>query len=918
MAPWGLTVSTLARIFFDPDTIPPSVPNSLTATAVSSTRIDLSWGPSTDTGGSGVAGYLVYRGSTQIATASSTAYSDTGLTPSTAYQYQVAAVDGAGNVSSKSSVAPGTTLANSGVPAYLVDQPKIGFWGLAGARTFTDPTQLAFLGRFNLLPLGISGWEAWANSGRNADTSVVSIHAQSTAPGGTIVMPYGIGNYIEQDANDPFPTWTAEVVTRNWILYSNKTTGLVTPSDPSTAATALVNYTDFVPVNPSLEHPWEFYAAYSYNKFLTKTKSDARFSALNPGLASSNFDGVAQDNFLSNPQIAGDWNRDGTLDQPGFPCAATPSLQQGQRRYVDRMRQLAPTKYVWANFGDLGVVPDPGVMAGVLDGGLCESYFGRPFSWETQLGWLPTMQRYYKALSVAINPQLCLLGGAWPDTAPGGGALTRLPTSGGYPPALTLDQWACYIGASAYMAEGGPSIYKISTGYSTDLTDLYWPWFAGGQSGQEARSWLGPPKDAWRPTTPKIAKGPIGIFGVEYTNGMVLVNPVGNGTQTITSADIPSDNWIYPAGSTQGTPAASFTSITVPERYGLFLKRAFIEGTSIVGNVVTIKRAAGGFGTKPGTAAPLFYNNFNSVAVGSTPSAVGLTNSIDATVVNVQNDRAYIGTQSLKGVFPPNVESFPEISFIPPANTSEIYISGAFYWTTSAPGSASQFIWKLTRMGCGTLYHGTPQQYFTSRPDATGAVTGGDWGYNDGGGTVAWCSSMYYSTSALPGPHANQWNFLEFAHKFSTSGGSNGYSEMRCNSQNLLPSFGAHSQFVNQTSGANLTTGNTNNSGSTANYSWVITFFDGLSVPGNTNTQAWLGFVYIDNCRNRVVVSDNAVLANSTKTKILMLICSQWTDAQLIGTNSALNAMFPSGSTAVFHVFNGAGNEVATYSVVMP
>ena len=44
-----------------PDTIPPTDPTGLTATAVSSSQINLAWTASTDSGGSGLAGYRVER-----------------------------------------------------------------------------------------------------------------------------------------------------------------------------------------------------------------------------------------------------------------------------------------------------------------------------------------------------------------------------------------------------------------------------------------------------------------------------------------------------------------------------------------------------------------------------------------------------------------------------------------------------------------------------------------------------------------------------------------------------------------------------------------------------------------------------------------------------------------------------------------
>jgi YD repeat-containing protein len=96
-----------------PDTIAPSVPTGLTATAASASQINLSWTGSTDTGGSGMMGYKITRNGSALVTTTSTAttYSDTGLAASTTYTYTVAAYDGAGNTSAASAPASATTLA---------------------------------------------------------------------------------------------------------------------------------------------------------------------------------------------------------------------------------------------------------------------------------------------------------------------------------------------------------------------------------------------------------------------------------------------------------------------------------------------------------------------------------------------------------------------------------------------------------------------------------------------------------------------------------------------------------------------------------------------------------------------------------------------------------------------------------------
>ncbi len=83
------------------DTTPPSVPVGLGVTPVSCTQMVLAWLPSTDTGGSGMLGYAVYRNNVFVATVATTSTADTGLSPSTAYSYQVSAIDNAGNESAK-------------------------------------------------------------------------------------------------------------------------------------------------------------------------------------------------------------------------------------------------------------------------------------------------------------------------------------------------------------------------------------------------------------------------------------------------------------------------------------------------------------------------------------------------------------------------------------------------------------------------------------------------------------------------------------------------------------------------------------------------------------------------------------------------------------------------------------------------
>ncbi|MFI6762252.1 glycoside hydrolase family 9 protein [Micromonospora sp. NPDC050417] len=97
-----------------PDNTAPTVPGTPTAAAVTASGVTLGWAASTDAGGSGLAGYDVYReaGATDILVGSpvTASLAVTGLTPSTAYQFYVVARDGAGNSSAASGLVSVTTL----------------------------------------------------------------------------------------------------------------------------------------------------------------------------------------------------------------------------------------------------------------------------------------------------------------------------------------------------------------------------------------------------------------------------------------------------------------------------------------------------------------------------------------------------------------------------------------------------------------------------------------------------------------------------------------------------------------------------------------------------------------------------------------------------------------------------------------
>ncbi|MHC9011507.1 glycosyl hydrolase family 18 protein [Stenotrophomonas rhizophila] len=97
------------------DTTPPSVPGGLASPSRTATTVNLAWNAATDnSGGSGVAGYDVYRNGSLVGSPSATQYTDGGLAASTAYTYTVRARDNAGNASAQSGSISVTTAAGGG------------------------------------------------------------------------------------------------------------------------------------------------------------------------------------------------------------------------------------------------------------------------------------------------------------------------------------------------------------------------------------------------------------------------------------------------------------------------------------------------------------------------------------------------------------------------------------------------------------------------------------------------------------------------------------------------------------------------------------------------------------------------------------------------------------------------------------
>ncbi|MEV0379251.1 cellulose binding domain-containing protein [Nonomuraea sp. NPDC050643] len=186
--PWiggtGLAVNSFSFGSGGTDTSPPTTPGNPAASGTTSTGTTLSWGASTDSGGSGLAGYDILRATgdtfTRVGGSTTTSYTDSGLSPATTYRYRIQARDGAGNLSPESGTVTVTT------------QPG---GGGGGGCAVTATTQNAWNNGYVIQPVTVTNRGTSALSGWTVTFPLPSGHtitgiwnASYTVSGGTVTV----------------------------------------------------------------------------------------------------------------------------------------------------------------------------------------------------------------------------------------------------------------------------------------------------------------------------------------------------------------------------------------------------------------------------------------------------------------------------------------------------------------------------------------------------------------------------------------------------------------------------------------------------------------------------------------------------------------------------------------------------------
>lgn len=325
---------------------------------------------------------------------------------------------------------------------------------------------------------------------------------------------------------------------------------------------------------------------------------------------------------------------------------------------------------------------------------------------------------------------------------------------------------------------------------------------------------------------------------------------------------------------------------------GGFASRATVAGSG--GSIVL---SGSGFGTKS-TAAPLYFDTFESYSVDATVADVGLESPAGASNCKVRTERPHSGSKCLRMVFPEaSTSNFPKVYKSVTGNVLDAYMGCWVYWERpTGTGGGTSPIYKWGRMGSSTLYSGQPQFRHTLRPSSSGSgtITAQDNGYEDG-------VNLNIDNTLNQAPTRDNWWWVEYKYRLSTAGVADGFYKWLCQG----------------TLNGNQDPAETRASGFGSSYiDWMMTVFDGMdSFDGATEYHMHVDELLMDTTFARVIATDAETYGSSTKWAPQPV--SAWSDTEITIESPNWSDLTP-GSTAYFHVFDQDDAHVTSFARTVP
>ncbi|HEX4268181.1 MAG TPA: putative glycoside hydrolase [Steroidobacteraceae bacterium] len=393
--------------------------------------------------------------------------------------------------------------------------PRIAGIQISTPFDYNDATFQAQLAKQSITVL--NDWPGMNPGGESMKTVVQQIKAIN--PNALVFLYTDSDEQFTDPSNSAWATLINQINQMKWWLYtSTSLTGAVASFYGNGGMT--INNTPDTPKDAQGDDAIDYITKYFVNNEYTPN---------------TNIDGFFMDNVFTTPRVAGDWYRNGAVLQPSN-AQAQAAIQSGYERWFSLAHQLMPGKYQIGNIATWyspGATPVPAGFKGMTEGGEIEGLIGQSWSTETWDGWQGMENQYFQIMAAVNAPKLVIFN------------QQDNPTN---------YQSMRYGLASCLMNDG---YYNFTSNTST-YSGFYWFDEFNANLGAETST---PPAAAWQK----------GVWRRDFANGIALVNPKGNGAQTVQ------------LGGTfvklKGTQAPSVnngqtvTSVTLQDRDGIILLR---------------------------------------------------------------------------------------------------------------------------------------------------------------------------------------------------------------------------------------------------------------------------------------------------------------------------------------------------------
>jgi hypothetical protein len=400
--------------------------------------------------------------------------------------------------------------------AYAMDPPpfpRLGTLLIGSPTNYDNPALQANIAKTSVAVF--SYWPGWEVG--HSETFQQAMAAIKALNPNIQLSVYGNIDTISNDS-----TYAAVVTKLNaqkWWLYPSGTSGTPVASffQGGGGPFYQVNTTLFPAPDSSGHRYMDFYASWYVTTFVSP----------NPALNSAYIDNV-----MVQPSATGDWNLDGVADSPSDPTVQH-WTHLGYNSYFTSLRALMPNATLIGNISEWGAAgSDLTDYKGVLNGGILEGLIGFSWSPETWGGWQEMMNEYRKAIGALAAPNLAMFAMI----------------------GSTTDYQSFRYGLASCLMDNGYFTFNSSVAYN----EL--PWF------DEYNANLGVAT-----SSPSTAAWQNGVYRRDFQNGIALVNPKGNGAQTVTLET----SYTRISGSQAPTinSGQTVTTVTLQDRDGIILLR---------------------------------------------------------------------------------------------------------------------------------------------------------------------------------------------------------------------------------------------------------------------------------------------------------------------------------------------------------